>query len=332
MRSPLIFTGNANRPLAEEIARHLGVAMGRALVSTFKDGETQVDVGDSVREGDVFIIQPTCPPVNDNLMEVLLMMDAMRRASAHRMTAVVPYYGYSRQEKRSTGREPISAKLVANLMATAGADHLLTIDLTAPAIEGFFDIPVDNLGAGRILADYCLGKFSLCDAVVVSPDVGGVDRANKFRQMIGTRAELAVVFKEHPEAETTEVLGMVGEVAGKTAIIVDDIISTGSTLTKAAELLIERGALKVYACATHPVFAKGAIERINDSAIEKVIVTDSIPVPRDQCGAKIEVASVASLLAEAITCIEEGRTISTLYKKLAARPIESKGGSDALSG
>jgi len=332
MHGPLIFSGNANRPLAEEIARHLGVTLGRALVSTFKDGETQVDVSDSVRERDVFIIQPTCPPVNDHLMELLIMMDAMRRASARRMTAVVPYFGYSRQEKRSKGREPISAKLVANLMATAGADHLLTIDLTAPAIEGFFDIPVDNLGTGRILAEYCLKNLSPRDAVVVSPDVGGVDRANKFRQMMGAQAELAVVFKEHPKAEMTEMLGMVGEVKGKTAIIVDDIISSGATLTQAAELLIERGASKVYACATHPVFAKGAIERINDSAIEKVIVTDSIPVPQNQCGAKIKVASVAPLLADAITSIHEGRTMSDLYKKLKAKPIEDKGGNDALSG
>jgi ribose-phosphate pyrophosphokinase len=331
MHRPLIFTGNANRLLAEKIAYHLGVALGRALVSTFKDGETQVDVGESVREGDVFVIQPTCPPVNNNLMELLLMMDAMGRASAHRMTAVVPYYGYSRQEKRSKGREPISAKLVANLMAAAGANHVLTVDLTAPAIEGFFDIPVDNLGAGRILAEYCLKNFSLRDAVVVSPDVGGVNRANKFRQMIGTQAKLAVVFKEHPEAETIEMMGMVGEVKGKTAIIVDDIISTGMTLTKAAELLIERGASKVYACATHPVFAEGAVERINDSVIERVLVTDSIPVPKDQCGAKIKVASVASLLADAIISIHEGRTMADLYKKLKARPIEGKGGNDALS-
>jgi ribose-phosphate pyrophosphokinase len=320
MHSPLIFTGNANRPLAEKIALHLGGTVGRAVVSTFKDGETQVDVGDSVREGDVFIIQPTCPPVNDHLMELLIIMDAMHRASARQMTAVVPYYGYSRQEKRSKGREPISAKVVANLMATAGADRLLTMDLTAPAIEGFFDIPVDNLRAGRILADYCLEKFSLSDAVVVSPDVGGVDRANKFRQMIGTQAELAVVFKEHSKAGTTEMHGMVGEVTGKTAIIVDDIISTGATITKAADLLVERGASKIYACATHPVFAQGAVERVNDSAIEKVIVTDSIPVLRDQCGAKIEIASVAPLLAEAIACIHEGRTMSTLYKRLKARP------------
>ena len=324
MHSPLIFSGNANRPLAEEIARHLGVTVGRALVSTFKDGETWVDVADSVRHGDVFIIQPTCPPVNDHLMELLIMMDAMHRASALQMTAVVPYYGYSRQEKRSKGREPISAKLAANLMATAGADRVLTMDLTAPAIEGFFDIPVDNLRAGRILADYCLENFSSRDAVVVSPDVGGVERANKFRQMTGTQAELAVVFKEHPEAETTEMMGMVGEVKGKTAIILDDIISTGDTIIKAAELLVERGASKIYACATHPVFAEGAIERINDSAIEKVVVTDSIPVPRDQCGSKIEIASVAPLLAEAIACIHEGRTMSTLYKRLKARPIESK--------
>jgi ribose-phosphate pyrophosphokinase len=331
MHSPLIFTGNANRPLAEKIARHLEVALGRAVVSTFQDGETQVDVGDSVREGDVFIIQSTCPPVNDTLMELLIMMDAMRRASARRMTAVVPYFGYSRQEKRSKGREPISAKLVANLMATAGANHLLTMDLTAPAIEGFFDIPVDNLGAGRILAEHCLKHFPYRDAVVVSPDVGGVDRANKFRQMIGTQAELAVVFKEHPEAETTEVLGMVGEVTGKVAIIMDDIISTGTTIIKAAELLVERGASEVYACATHPVFAQGAIERINDSVIETVLVTDSIPVPGDQCGAKIKVASVAPLLADAITSIHEGRTMSDLYKKLQARLIEGQEGSDALS-
>jgi ribose-phosphate pyrophosphokinase len=265
-------------------------------------------------------------------MELLIMMDAMHRASARQMTAVVPYYGYSRQEKRSKGREPISAKVVANLIATAGADRLLTMDLTAPAIEGFFDIPVDNLRAGRILADYCLEHFSVRDAVVVSPDVGGVDRANRFRQMIGTQAELAVVFKEHPEAEETEMRGMVGEVKGKTTIIVDDIISTGATLTKAAELLVERGASKVYACATHPVFAEGAIEGINASVIEKVVVTDSISIPQDQCGPKIEIASVAPLLAEAIACIHEGRTMSTLYKRLKAGPITGKGGNDALSG
>jgi len=332
MHSPLIFTGNANRPLAEKIARHLGVTLGRALVSTFQDGETRVDVGDSVREGDVFIIQPTCPPVNDHLMELLLMLDAMRRASAHRMTAVVPYFGYSRQEKRSKGREPISAKLAANLMAAAGADHVLTMDLTAPAIEGFFDIPVDNLGAGRIMARHCLENFPHRDAVVVSPDVGGVDRANKFRQMIGIRAELAVVFKEHPEAEKTEVLGMVGEVAGKTAIIVDDIISSGTTIIKAAELLVERGASKIYVFVTHPVFAEGTIERLNDSAIEKVLVTDSIPIPRDQRGDKIEVASVAPLLADAIISIHEGRSMADLYKKLKARPIKGRGDNDALSG
>jgi ribose-phosphate pyrophosphokinase len=324
MHSPLIFTGNANRPLAEEIARHLGGAVGQAIVSTFQDGETWVDVADSVRHGDVFIIQPTSPPVNDHLMELLIMMDAMHRASALQITAVVPYYGYSRQEKRSKGREPISAKLAANLMATAGADRVLTIDLTAPAIEGFFDIPVDNLRAGRILATYCLDHLPIRDAVVVSPDVGGVDRANRFRQIIGTKADLAVVFKEHPEAETTEMRGMVGEVTGKTAIILDDIISTGDTIIEATELLIERGASEIYVCATHPVFAEGAIERIHDSAIEKVIVTDSIPVPRDRCGTKIEVASVAPLLAEAISCIHEGRTMSSLYKMFRPKPIVSK--------
>jgi ribose-phosphate pyrophosphokinase len=325
MHSPLIFTGNANRPLAEEIARHLGVTVGRALVSTFKDGETQVDVADSVRDGDVFIIQPTCPPVNDHVMELLIMMDAMHRASARRITAVVPYYGYSRQEKRTKGREPISAKLVANLMATAGANRVLTMDLTAPAIEGFFDIPVDNLRAGRILATYCLDHFSPRDPVVVSPDVGGVDRANKFRQMIGTRADLAVVFKEHPETGTTEMRGMVGEVRGKTAIILDDIISTGNTIIKAAELLIERGALQILVFATHPVFAEGAIGRIHESPIEQVIVTDSIPVPQEQCGTKIKVASVAPLLAEAIACIHEGRTMSSLYKRFRPKPIVNKG-------
>jgi ribose-phosphate pyrophosphokinase len=332
MHSPLIFSGNANRPLAEEIARHLGVTVGRALVSTFQDGETRVDVADSVRHGDVFIIQPTCPPVNDHLMELLSMMDAVHRASALQITAVVPYYGYSRQEKRSKGREPISAKLVANLMATAGADRVLTIDLTAPAIEGFFDIPVDNLRAGRILATYCLDHFPLRDAVVVSPDVGGVERANKFRQLIGIKADLAVVFKEHPGAEATEMRGMVGEVTGKTAIIFDDIISTGTTIIKAAELLVERGASRILVFATHPVFAEGAIERIHDSPIEKVIVTDSIPIPRDQCEAKIEVASVAPLLAEAIACIHEGRTMSGLYKMFKPKPVESKGGNNALSG
>ncbi len=306
----LIFSGNANRALAQEIANSLRMNLGRALVGQFKNGETRIKLEDNVRGCDVFAVQSTCSPVDHHLMELLLMIDAMRRASAARVTAVIPYYGYAKQEKKTTGREPISAKLVANLIRTAGADRVLTMDLHAPAIEGFFDIPVDHLQAGPMLADY-FQRLNLANPVVVSPDAGGVGRANRFRERIG--AGLAIIAKQRPEPDTAEVIEMVGEVEGKTAIIVDDMISTGGTLVEAAQTLKERGARAVYACATHGVFAANAIEIMADSHITETIITNTIPLARNGDGARVHVHSVAPLFAEAIMRIHKDLSLSALF-------------------
>src|SRR6478736_3330498 len=254
-----LFTGNAHPTLAHAIAEELEVPLGNAIVGEFKNGETRVKLEENVRGSDVFVIQPTSHPVDHHLMELLLMIDALKRASAGRITAVIPYYGYAKQEKKTSGREPISAKLVANLIRTAGAHRVLTMDLHAPAIEGFFDIPVDHLQAGPLLADYIREK-SLPNPVVVSPDAGGVGRANSFRERIG--AGLAIIAKQRPQPDVAELLEMVGDIHDKTAIIVDDMISTGGTLAEAARALKDRGARAVYACATHGVFAGDALSII----------------------------------------------------------------------
>ncbi|MFQ3631537.1 ribose-phosphate diphosphokinase [Roseiflexus sp.] len=305
-----IFSGNANRPLAQEIASHLNINLGRATVGTFKNGETRVKVEENVRGSDVFVVQPTCTPVNHNLMELLLLIDALRRASAARVTAVIPYYGYAKQEKKTTGREPISAKLVANLIRTAGADRVLTMDLHAPAIEGFFDIPVDHLQAGPILAEH-IRDMNLPRLVVVSPDAGGVGRANSFRERIG--AGLAIIAKQRPQPDVAEMLDMVGDVEGKTAVIVDDMISTGGTLAEAARVLRERGAVAVYACATHGIFAGDATEIIAQSALVETIVTNTIPLPEGCRKARIRAISVAPLFAEAIMRIHKDLSLSALF-------------------
>lgn len=237
-------------PLAREITTHLNLNPGRAMVGQFRNGETRIKIEENVRGSDVFVIQSLSTPVDHHMMELLIMIDALRRASARRITAVVPYYGYAKQEKKTTGREPITAKLIANLITTAGADRMLTMDLHAPAIEGFFDIPVDHLQAGPLLVDYFRHK-ALHDVVCVSPDAGGVGRANKFRERID--AGLAIIAKQRPEADVAEVVEMVGDVEGKTAIIVDDMISTGGTLVEAAKLLHDRGAERIFACATHGI-------------------------------------------------------------------------------
>ncbi len=306
----LVFTGNANRPLAEEIAASLNMNLGRAIVGSFKNGETRIKIDDNVRGCDVFVIQPTCPPVNQHLMELLIMVDALRRASAARVTAVIPYYGYAKQEKKTSGREPISAKLVSNLICTAGADRILSIDLHAPAIEGFFDIPVDHLQAAPLLSDYVSG-LRLVDPVVVSPDAGGVGRANSFRERIG--GGLAIIAKQRPEPDVAEVLEMVGEVEGKTAIIVDDMISTGKTLVEAAHTLVERGARSVYACATHGVFAADAFDIMENSPIVETIVTNTIPLDYDYNGSRMRFISVAPLFAEAIMRIHKDLSLSALF-------------------
>jgi ribose-phosphate pyrophosphokinase len=305
-----VFSGNANPQLAQEIVGHLNLNLGRALVSSFKNGETRIKIEENVRGSDVFVVQPTCSPVDHHLMELLFMIDALKRASAQRITAVIPYYGYAKQEKKTSGREPISAKLVANLIATAGAHRVLTMDLHAPAIEGFFDIPVDHLQASPLLADY-FRELNLPNVVVVSPDAGGVGRANHFRERIG--AGIAIIAKQRPEPDVSEVLEIVGDVEGKTAIIVDDMISTGGTLSEAALGLKKRGAEAVYACATHGIFAANALHLIGESVLHETVVTNTIPLPQDTTRANVRVISVAALFAEAIMRIHKDLSLSALF-------------------
>ncbi len=307
-----VFSGNSNVGLAQSICDHLELPLGKALVGKFANGETRIRLEENVRGCDVFVLQSMCEPVDHNLVELLLMIDALRRASAFRITAVIPYYGYAKQEKKTAGREPISAKLVANIIATAGAHRVLTMDLHSPAIEGFFDIPVDHLRAAPLLAEYFKENLDLRDVVVVSPDAGGVRRADDFRSRIGT-GSLAIISKQRPEPDRAEILEMVGEVEGKRAIIVDDMISTGGTLIEATEYLLKRGAREVYACATHPVFAGPAVELIRRSPLKQVVVTDTIPVPVEARDHKIVLVSVAQLFAEAIARIHTDRSVSELF-------------------
>lgn len=305
-----LFSGTAHPELAESLSRELELPLGRAIVDTFKNGETRVKLEENVRGSDVFLLQPTCHPVNEHIMELLLLIDAAKRASAARITAVMPYYGYARQEKKTSGREPISAKLVANLLTVAGADRILAVDLHAPAIEGFFDIPVDHLRATPLLAQAFRSQIQDGDVAVVSPDAGGVARAEDFRRRVG--GSLAIISKQHPGPDATETLDMVGDVEGKVAIIVDDMISTGGTLIEAAEMLKSRGARSIQVAATHGIFAGDAIERIVASDIERLFVTDTLPLPKATDG-KVEVISVAPLLAEAITRTHKGLSISALF-------------------
>ena len=305
-----IFAGNSHPRLAADIMRELEAPLGRALVGTWKNGETRVKLDENVRGSDVFVIQSICEPVNHHLVELLLIIDALRRASAARITAVIPYYAYAKQEKKTSGREPISAKLVANLIRTAGADRVLTIDLHAPAIEGFFDIPVDHLRATPLLARHCR-REGMDGVVAVSPDAGGVARAEEFRVRAG--GSLAIISKRHPGPDVTEALEMVGDVDGKVAVIVDDMISTGSTLTMAAELLRERGAVSIHAAAAHGIFAADALDLIDRSPLGRVFVTDTVPLPEAGPRGKVEVTTVAPLLAEAIMRIHKDLSISALF-------------------
>jgi ribose-phosphate pyrophosphokinase len=310
--SPIkIFSGNANPGLAEKICSYLGASLGKAQVKIFSDGEIAVEIDESVRGLDTFVVQSTCPPVNNNLMELLIMMDALRRASAERINAVIPYYGYARQDRKVASRQPISAKLVANLITVAGASRVLTMDLHAGQIQGFFDIPVDNLYASPTLIEYLRTRFNN-DLVIVSPDTGGVERARAFAKRLD--ASLAIIDKRRQAANVAEVMNIIGEVEGKAVVLLDDMVDTAGTLTKSAEALKQHGALAVYACCTHPVLSGKAIERINESPIEELIVTDTIPTHTDtRSTKKIKVLSVAELFGEAIKRIHNNESVSSLF-------------------
>ncbi len=316
-QNPLIFRGNSNPALAEEIAKRLKLHVGKALVDQFRNEETRIEIGENVRGSEAFVVQSICKApngngVNDSLMELILMIDALRRASAGRITAVIPYYGYAKQDKKSKGREPISAKVVANLLQVAGAERIVTLDLHAAQIQGFFDMPVDNLMAMPTLCNY-LKKEGLCDdaIVVVSPDAGGVHRAELFAKRLNS--SLAIVFKRRPEPDVSEVTDIVGHVKGKVAVIVDDMISTGGTLAKAAEAILARGATKVYTVATHGIFAGEAIDVLERSDIERVIITNTIPLDHLEDHPKFVQLSIAQTLADAINRITTNRSISELF-------------------
>lgn len=305
-----IFTGNANPGLAREIAQYLGVSLGEARVTRFFDGEIQVRINESVRGADVFIVQPTCRPVNEHLMELLVMVDAVRRASARRITAVVPYYGYARQDRKTRARDPITAKLVANLITASGARRVITMDLHAGQIQGFFDIPVDHLPAVPILAQYFLQQ-KLEDVVVVSPDHGGVTRARELAERIG--APLAIIDKRRPEPNVAEIMNIIGDVRGKRVIMIDDIIDTAGTIAQGAEALKSWGATEIYVCCTHPVLSGPAIERLEQAPIKEVVVTNTIPLDEGVCTPKIKVLTVAPLLGEAIIRVHEDLSVSKLF-------------------
>ena len=307
-----ILSGNANPDLAKAIAAHLGTTLSRMQVGRFADGEIWVRIEESVRGADVFVVQPTCPPTSENIMELLVILDALKRASVKRTTAVVPYYGYARQEKKTKPREPISAKLVADLISIAGADRLLTVDLHVQSIQGFFDIPVDHLPAGPILADDLIARSLTGPAtVVVSPDVGGVGTAKALADRLD--ASLAIIAKRRPEANRVEIIEVIGELNGKRAILIDDMIDTGRSLTSAAEMMVARGASKIYAYATHALLSGDAADRLGEAPIEEVVVTDTIALPPAKRRKKIRVLSIAPVLAEAIRRVHQDLSVSTLF-------------------
>ncbi|MCF0120266.1 MAG: ribose-phosphate pyrophosphokinase [Oscillospiraceae bacterium] len=309
-----IFAGNANKPLAEAICRGMGTKLGDSEVKAFADGEVSVSIYESVRGSDVFIIQPTCGPVNNHLMELLIMIDAFKRASAGRITAVIPYFGYARQDRKAKSRDPISAKLVANLITSAGADRVLTMDLHASQIQGFFDIPVDNLLGSKLFADYYIKKFGYGseDAIVVSPDVGSVARARTFSQRLGLG--LAIVDKRRERANESEVMNIIGNVEGKNVILLDDMVDTAGSICGAARALKEIGKAKeIFACASHGVLSDPAIDRINASCISEMLLTDSIPFPKDRKSDKIRYLTSAPLFCEAIERIYEEVSIAGLF-------------------
>jgi len=306
-----IFAGNANKELALKICNELNLPLGAAEVDSFSDGEIAVNIDESVRGADVYVIQSTSPPlVNRYLMELLILIDALKRASARRITAVIPYYGYARQDRKAKARDPISAKLVANLITTAGADRVLTMDLHAAQIQGYFDLPVDHLLGVPILADY-FKTLNLEDVAVVSPDLGSVTRARKFADLID--ASLAIIDKRRPKANVSEVMNIIGDVNGKNVILIDDMIDTGGTIAQAAKALKEFGAKDVYACCTHPVLSGPAVERLENSVIKELVVLDTILLPEEKKIKRMKVLSVAPIFAEAINRIYGNKSVSVLF-------------------
>ncbi|KAF1295222.1 ribose-phosphate pyrophosphokinase [Enterococcus sp. JM4C] len=308
-----IFALNSNRPLAEKIAAAVGVELGKSSVNQFSDGEIQVNIEESIRGSHVYVIQSTSSPVNDNLMELLIMIDALKRASAKTINVVMPYYGYARQDRKARAREPITAKLVANMIEKAGATRMLTLDLHAVQIQGFFDIPVDHLMGAPLIANYFLEKgISGDDVVVVSPDHGGVTRARKLAEFL--KSPIAIIDKRRPKANVAEVMNIIGKVDGKTCVLIDDMIDTAGTITLAANALKEAGAKSVYASCTHPVLSGPALQRIADSAIERLVVTDSINLPEARKIDKIDEVSVGDLMGDAIKRIHENKPVSPLFE------------------
>ena len=307
-----ILTGNANPELARKIADHIGVSLCDAFVGHFNNGETQVMISESIRGKDMFLIQPTSFPVNDNLMELLIMADACKRASARSVTAVVPYYAYARQDRKTRGREPISAKLVANLMTTAGVTRVVTVDLHAGQIQGFFDIPVDHLAAAPILADYFIQQ-AYEDLVVVSPDLGGVTRARILADRL--HAPIAIIEKRRPKPGCAEVMNLIGEVWGKTALIIDDIVDTAGSLCEGAKALKERGAKRVIASCSHAILSDPAVERIDASPIEQLAITDTIPLPPEKQSDKIVVLSLAEAIGDVMVRILSHQSVSKLFNR-----------------
>ncbi|WP_164215599.1 ribose-phosphate diphosphokinase [Virgibacillus sp. YIM 98842] len=305
-----VFTLNSNRELAEDIANHIGTNLGKCSVNRFSDGEIQINIEESVRGCDVYVVQSTCSPVNEHIMELVIMIDALKRASARSINIVMPYYGYARQDRKARSREPITAKLVADLLETAGASRVITLDLHAPQIQGFFNVPIDHLQGVPILSDYFEAK-ALEDIIVVSPDHGGVTRARKMADRLN--APIGIIDKRRPEPNVAEVMNIVGNIEGKTAILVDDIIDTAGTISLAANALVENGAKEVYACCTHPVLSGPAIDRINESEIKELVITNSIPLPEDKHIEKITPLSVAPLIGEAIIRVHELQSVSILF-------------------
>jgi len=305
-----VFSGNANPDLAREIADYLGVHIADSKVKRFSDGEISVAIDESVRGVDVYIVQPTCPPVNDYLMELLIMIDAVRRASAARINAVIPYYGYARQDRKTRARDPITAKMIANVITSAGADRVITVDLHAGQIQGFFDIPVDHLPGVPMLAEY-FRNASMNDVVVLSPDLGGVTRARDLANRL--QASIAIIDKWRPEPNVAEIMNVIGNIEGKSVIIVDDMIDTAGTITLASRVMLERGAREVYACATHPVLSGPALERLSEAPLKEIVVTNTIPIPKDKRLKNMTILSVAPLIGEAILRIHEDLSVSKLF-------------------